>query len=572
MKVRNKLITKKVLAYMLSLAMILSVFVSATVSVSAAESTSGSSDETLNGVVILDWSEFNGYSGGGFGYKKDEPTGYIHVTGTKELGSDTEIADLVNWWDWTPAGYEKIQFKAYGTGNIRLTYGGKETDITTLSSSPTTIAYNVSDFANTDKGDIKFQTSAGTKGGTITVDLYISDVYGIKAGGSGDPSDTPYTVTIDETEVAYSGTEFTFPVSTATNFIAYTDGTNYYDANATITVTEDKAFTTVALGTFKMLKGASIRLNNKNGIRFYTEVEKDKIAALQAIGAKVELGTIIAPIDLISDEFTLEDTKIDVKYTAKNSDGSFKYYTDSTEWSGVVGSIVTIKDTNISREFVGRGYAKVTVGSITKVIYAGYYNNDIANNSSSIAYIANAYKNTSDYETISSDLKALVDKWAAEYVAGIDMSTVEIVGNATAVLENGFVKIGMDQWDSDLTVGNCVKFKVNGLTEGTIKAYVGAGAGWPGHKDKGAHYGVKIGGIIYWDTPYDSGEIKAETSTDYTFTGKNMYSLVDNSLSATGTYDVERSITAEDLANITAVYIRPGNHQNAQYVYVESIK
>lgn len=545
---------------------------------SSTSSSSGSSGETLNGDVILDWSNFNGSSGGKFDLTKDDPTGYIHVTGTQTLGSGTQIADLINWWGFTAAGYDKIKFIAYtgsGSSNIRMGYGGNvETANTTISTTPTVVTYDV---ASTASGDVKFQLDAGTKGATVTVDIYISDIYGVKAGsssGSGDSGATSYKVTIDGTEVAYSGTEFTFPVSTATNFIAYTDGTNYYDANAKISVTSNKAFTTVALGTFKMLEGASVRLGNVSGIRFYTSIDKDKINSIRSMGT-IQLGTLIAPLDFLTGarlEFGLDTDKyVDVEYNAPS------FYTEArTGFEGLVGSLINIRDKNITREFVGRGYAVVTVGSITKVIYADYYNNDIANNARSIAYIANAFQKTSDYETISSDLKSLIDKWAAEYVAegtdGIDMSTVEIVGDAIAVAENGVVKIGMNQWDSDLTVGNCVKFNVNGLTEGAISAYVGPGAGWEGHKDKGAHYGVEIGGVIYWDTPYDSGEIRAETSTDYTFTGKNMYSLVDNSLSGSGTYDVERRITAEDLANITAVYIRPGNHQNAQYVYVESIK
>ena len=135
---------------------------------------------STSGNVILDWSNFNGYSGTGFNFTKDSPTGYIHVSGNKTLGSSTQIADLLNWWNWTPSGYDKIQFTVYGKGNVRLNYGGTETASTTLSSTPKTITINVSDFANTNAGDIKFQLDAGAKGATVDVDLYISDVYGIK--------------------------------------------------------------------------------------------------------------------------------------------------------------------------------------------------------------------------------------------------------------------------------------------------------------------------------------------------------------------------------------------------------
>ena len=167
-----------------------------------------------------------------------------------------------------------------------------------------------------------------------------------------------------------------------------------------------------------MSYGASIRLNNENGIRFYTNVDKQRIAELQANGATVELGTIIAPKDLISGEFTHEDENIDVKYTAVNSDGSFKYYEDSSGWSGVVGSIVRIKDTNISRDFVGRGYVKVTDGENTYISYADYYDSNTTNNTRSMKYVASALRNdTSNYERLNEALKKLVDGWAGVEVS-----------------------------------------------------------------------------------------------------------------------------------------------------------
>lgn len=159
--------------------------------------------------------------------------------------------------------------------------------------------------------------------------------------------------------------------------------------------------------------GASIRLNNKNGIRFYTSVDQERIAKLQASGATVELGTIIAPADLISGEFTHEDENIDVKYVAENSDGSFKYYQGINGWSGVVGSIVNVKDTNISRSFVARGYVKVTDGDNSYTYYADYYDGDMTNNTRSLQYVASALKNdTANYERLDESFKILVDNWA----------------------------------------------------------------------------------------------------------------------------------------------------------------
>lgn len=553
MKAKKQFSIKKLLACVLSLAVIFSAFVFTSVSADT---------ET----VILDWSNHNGYSGGGFNFVKDDPTGYVHVTGSKTLSDKTQSIDLVNWWDFTAAGYDNVKFTAYtasGSCDINMTFDGKTTANTTISTEPTVITYDVP--ATTNKGDVKFTLDAGSKGATVDVDLYISDVYGVVVS-----KEPEYAVIIDgENKGNFSS--YTFPKSSAAGFIAYTDGTNYYAAGDTVTITEETAFTTVSYGALTMDEGASIRLGAVNGMRFYTPINAAKIAELKGMGATVELGTLIAPKDLVGEGLTFdlpEANYANVPYLATT------YFKDAY----VVGSIVGIKSTNTTREFVGRGYIKVTLGGVSATIYADYAGSDIANNARSIAAIAKAYQGSEEYATKDADLKAIVDAWAAEYVAsnsinGIDVSTVEAVGNGilNADLENQVFQIGMDQWDGDLTVGACVKFNVNGLTEGSITAYQGAGTGWDG-TEKGAHYGVEIDGVVYWDGVYDSGEIKGKESKTYTFTGKNMYSLKDNSLSGSGKYDVERRITADDLAKITAVYVRPGNHYNAQWVYVTNVK
>ena len=553
MKAKKQFSIKKLLACVLSLAVIFSAFVFTSVSADTEK-------------VILDWSNWNGYSGGELHFVKDDPTGYVHVTGSKTLSDQTQSIDLVNWWNWTADGYDKVKFTAYtasGSCNINMTFDGKTTANTTISTEPTVITYDVP--AITNMGDVKFQLDAGSKGATVDVDLYISDVYGVVVS-----KEPEYAVIIDgENKGNFSS--YTFPESSAAGFIAYTDGTNYYAANETVTITEAKEFTTVAYGALTMEEGASIRLGAVNGMRFYTPINAAKIAELKGMGATVDLGTLIGPKDLVESGLTFDLPKAnfaDVKFEATT------YFEDKY----VVGSIVGIKPTNTTREFVGRGYIKVTLGGVSATIYAGYAGSDIANNARSIAAIAKAYQGSEEYATKDADLKAIVDAWAAEYVAsnsinGIDVSTVEAVGKGilNADLENQVFQIGMDQWDGDLTVGACVKFNVNGLTEGSITAYQGAGTGWDG-TEKGAHYGVEIDGVVYWDGVYDSGEIKGKESKTYTFTGKNMYSLKDNSLSGSGEYDVERRITADDLANITAVYIRPGNHYNAQWVYVTNVK
>ena len=169
------------------------------------------------------------------------------------------------------------------------------------------------------------------------------------------------------------------------------------------------------------VSGASIRLNAKTGLRFYTVVDKDKVSSLRSNGYTVQLGTLIAPYDLVNGKeltFDLEkNTFADVKYLAD------EYYTESSGFSGIVGSIVNIQESttsnptsgNIARYFVARGYAKITDDkSNTTVVYADYS----MNKPRSLGYVAYMLKNdTSEvaqalYQAFSSD----VDRWAYTYL------------------------------------------------------------------------------------------------------------------------------------------------------------
>ena len=167
---------------------------------------------------------------------------------------------------------------------------------------------------------------------------------------------------------------------------------------------------------------------------------------------------------------------------------------------------------------------------------------------------------------------------AAPVVAGItfddnDMSFVTTVGTASsAEIANGALKVGMNQWDSDLTVSNYARIEIDttGLKDLKFDAWQSDGSGWNG-TDKGSHYGLEIDGVVYWDTPYDSGQINSRSAKTISVVDVKYYSLVDNSFSATGTYDVEKKITADDIKNIDAICIRPGNHYNAQYANIDNI-
>ncbi|MEE1025218.1 MAG: cellulase family glycosylhydrolase, partial [Acutalibacteraceae bacterium] len=161
--------------------------------------------------------------------------------------------------------------------------------------------------------------------------------------------------------------------------------------------------------SLEMLSGASIRLNNELGIRFYTDVDPDKVTELRKAGYTVELGTLITAVDLMNGEeltFNASYQISDVPFTSST------YYTEPG-FEGIVGSLVSIKDTNITREFVGRGYAKVTKDGVTNIYYASYADDDISNNTRSLQTVAKALKNDTDvYNSLYYVYQQKVDAWS----------------------------------------------------------------------------------------------------------------------------------------------------------------
>lgn len=179
--------------------------------------------------------------------------------------------------------------------------------------------------------------------------------------------------------------------------------------------------TTVELN---MIEGAAIRLNEKNGIRFYAQVDTEKVDYLREAGYTVELGTIIAPKDLLKNsDNTYQDLTFDLdssKYVTVKFEAT-KYYEENT-FSGIVGSIVNINEKsnsysydngNKARPFVGRAYAIVTDESGNQTIsYANYYNNDLNNNARSIYQLASAFKNDNyGGMTLTEEQLAKIEVW-----------------------------------------------------------------------------------------------------------------------------------------------------------------
>lgn len=228
------------------------------------------------------------------------------------------------------------------------------------------------------------------------------------------------TVTVDGKEQRVDfNSSFTLPESTVKGFIVYTDGSgNYYNSGDTVTVENDIAFTSISI-TLSMLKGASMRLKLLSGLRYYTKIDEQQISNLKsAYNADIQFGTLISPKDLLgSDELTHSTCSqyIDVKYNASI------YYTEpDIGFTGVVGSIANVRETNANRKFVGRGYATVTIGGITKTVYADYPEDNINCVSRSISDVSFGVKYDNDYScqvvtdlynSLSEEIKETVDKY-----------------------------------------------------------------------------------------------------------------------------------------------------------------
>lgn len=233
---------------------------------------------------------------------------------------------------------------------------------------------------------------------------------------------TSSTVTVDGvSSKVVSGALFALPESTVKGFVAYTDGNgNYYSSGDTVVINNDTVFTSINV-TLSMLSGAAMRLKSPSGLRFYTVIDEQQIANLKtSYNADIQFGTLITPHDLLgSEELThsMSGDYVDVKYT------SDIYYTESdTGFSGIVGSLANIKDTNANRNFVGRGYVTVTLGTVTKTVYADYPDNNVDNVSRKISYLAFRVKFDKDttgtvtsdlYNSLSTSLQSVVDKYIA---------------------------------------------------------------------------------------------------------------------------------------------------------------
>ena len=157
-----------------------------------------------------------------------------------------------------------------------------------------------------------------------------------------------------------------------------------------------------------------------------------------------------------------------------------------------------------------------------------------------------------------------------------DMSMVTIDGDATAEIENGQLKVyWKNLWDGNLELTNYARIAVDttGLADLSFDAYVAPGTGWDGCTDKGAHIGIEIDGTVYWDTTYNSGHIQYKDVTNFEILNKTMFNIPENGFAYCNDNDenAKKKMTAEDIAKIDAICIRPATNMAAQFTYIDNI-
>lgn len=251
------------------------------------------------------------------------------------------------------------------------------------------------------------------------LDTSVADNYTTLYIYDSDPSATYYAITVDGIFKRVKE-NYVYTVPTPNEGYCFSDGTNLLYGGEVITITENLTLTTIPIPEdtrrvdISMNEGASIRLGDVNGLRFYTNIDIDKVNSLISDGYKVEIGTLIAPIDIASSykDMVIENTAslANVEY---NVDKLGSYYTD-----GFVASIVNIKDKNTSfsekygnlaRKFIARSYCKVSKDGDYYVSYSTYN----SSNARSLALVSQRLKeDTEEYNGLSDIVKEYVDSWS----------------------------------------------------------------------------------------------------------------------------------------------------------------
>lgn len=162
-----------------------------------------------------------------------------------------------------------------------------------------------------------------------------------------------------------------------------------------------------ASGTFEMKSGASVKVGTDNGLRFTAVLP----ASEYENGATY--GMLIAPEDYVrTNDLTVENVfgeNAVYDYAVRNEQGEWVYFgtktriinitydTLPTDENGdylIKGSILSLKDNNIARNFVGRAYKRTGTDGSYVYEMANYAGGNVGNNARSMFAVAKAAINS----------------------------------------------------------------------------------------------------------------------------------------------------------------------------------
>lgn len=214
-------------------------------------------------------------------------------------------------------------------------------------------------------------------------------------------------------------------------------GWTYKDGENTVVLAPGASFTAESDITLEplyldmtMVGGASVRTATPAGLRFTTDISEPHYQALVATGAKFELGTIIAPYDYITDEFTYEALKSADKDCLKIPCKIFWGHTDEVRtYTGVISNLF---EENYNRDFSARAYVTVTyTDGSEKTFYSAFDNSANTRTAYSVSCSAISDASASLSEDALSVLQSYIDS------VGIDITYPKpVVGEAPAAPVN----------------------------------------------------------------------------------------------------------------------------------------
>ncbi len=167
----------------------------------------------------------------------------------------------------------------------------------------------------------------------------------------------------------------TFMYSAKKDGYAYLDNVNIYATKEAVDgrITDVTGKTSLVEPT--MLDGASVRFAEPAGIRFKGYVNKEYIKTLKYLygDANVKYGVVIAPYDLVNDEFTI----------AKLGEGNYlkiegvKIASETDKYYQFNCAMVNVKEANWGRDFAARTYIEIKkADGTTEYVYSDFDSKD----------------------------------------------------------------------------------------------------------------------------------------------------------------------------------------------------